>query len=624
MNHNFSKRKENRIIKLIVFFFIFTFLICVRNYSYSAISIEKKEATYNSVTLKITSDKEINIAKIYKKNKSGKYILIFKKKGNGKKEIESKIARYHLSDKEETELIIVLEDKEKSAETGKVTIEKVQEVKPMNPEETAKPSWTQPVIPTKTTPSIHPSEAPGPSGTGDITGIKLNKNSVTLKIGQTDKLTYTVTPEGAHPHLVWRTDANEICSIEADGTIKGVSLGQAQISIKADNGVMDICDVTVVEETTPSTSPATPNNNNNNGNEESQTSSGNDIILSETSLRINKGETKKLTVTIPNETQRIKIIWSTSNKEVCTVAEDGTITGINDGTATVTVRTEDGKTASCKVTVGEELPFEEDYIEHLRNKLIYYGSKTNYGCVIDADLCRLVIFKKNENNEWEFEKGWNAILGVTGPGHGGPAEMNNWQGPRSKTIKGAWRVVGKKKHGTIDGKQNYITCFVPYNHFTANHHCQGIHGYQKDADKLEVKDRFLVEGCTCISIDRAIWVYNNVPDDSTVIVFDKYNPMPKWDEWDMAPSLNSAKSVDVPNSISINKSSLNLRVGESEGLTLTTNPEKATYKTVTWKSFNNDIATVDENGKVTAISQGTATIVVKVLGLTASCKVTVE
>ncbi|GAB6123013.1 Ig-like domain-containing protein [Dysgonomonas termitidis] len=80
----------------------------------------------------------------------------------------------------------------------------------------------------------------------------------------------------------------------------------------------------------------------------------------------------------------------------------------------------------------------------------------------------------------------------------------------------------------------------------------------------------------------------------------------------------------VVSSVSLNKTTLALTVGNSETLTATVTPSNATDKTVTWVSNNTSVATVDANGKVTAKAKGTATITAKAGDKTASCTVTVS
>jgi uncharacterized protein YjdB len=83
--------------------------------------------------------------------------------------------------------------------------------------------------------------------------------------------------------------------------------------------------------------------------------------------------------------------------------------------------------------------------------------------------------------------------------------------------------------------------------------------------------------------------------------------------------------VDVT-SVSINKSSVTLNIGDTETLTATFSPSNATSKTVFWRSSNTSVATVDDNGTVTAVAPGSAIVTVTTDdgGFTATCTVTVS
>ena len=83
------------------------------------------------------------------------------------------------------------------------------------------------------------------------------------------------------------------------------------------------------------------------------------------------------------------------------------------------------------------------------------------------------------------------------------------------------------------------------------------------------------------------------------------------------------KNVSVTE-ISVNKTTLELAVGGAETLTVTVKPGNASDKTVTWSSSDTAVATVDGNGKVTAVKAGSATITAKAGNVTASCSVTVK
>ncbi|MCR5102571.1 MAG: Ig-like domain-containing protein, partial [Butyrivibrio sp.] len=85
------------------------------------------------------------------------------------------------------------------------------------------------------------------------------------------------------------------------------------------------------------------------------------------------------------------------------------------------------------------------------------------------------------------------------------------------------------------------------------------------------------------------------------------------------------KQVKVT-SVKLNKSKKTLKVGKTYQLKATVKPKNATVKTVTYKSSNSKVASVDSNGKVTAKKTGTATITVKTKDgkYTAKCKITVK
>ncbi len=77
------------------------------------------------------------------------------------------------------------------------------------------------------------------------------------------------------------------------------------------------------------------------------------IILNENTANLKVGESCTLIGTVlPKDATNKKVIWNSSNKEIATVDEAGKVTGIKEGTATITAATEDGsKVAKCEVGV---------------------------------------------------------------------------------------------------------------------------------------------------------------------------------------------------------------------------------------------------------------------------------
>ena len=83
------------------------------------------------------------------------------------------------------------------------------------------------------------------------------------------------------------------------------------------------------------------------------------------------------------------------------------------------------------------------------------------------------------------------------------------------------------------------------------------------------------------------------------------------------------EQVDVTE-MTLSKTTLTLGVGGSETLTATVLPDNATNKTITWSSDKASVATVDANGKVTAVAVGTATLTAACGSKSASCQLTVS
>ena len=79
------------------------------------------------------------------------------------------------------------------------------------------------------------------------------------------------------------------------------------------------------------------------------------VNLSETSLELGVGETKTVTATVlPENATNKELIWSSSNNSVATV-ENGLITALKEGKATITVKSKDGyKSSSLELTVNKK------------------------------------------------------------------------------------------------------------------------------------------------------------------------------------------------------------------------------------------------------------------------------
>jgi uncharacterized protein YjdB len=92
------------------------------------------------------------------------------------------------------------------------------------------------------------------------------------------------------------------------------------------------------------------------------------VSLDQESITLNVGDTGSIKATVAPSTATDKgVAYASSNRDVATVDEDGIITAVSDGTASIEVTTNDGnKKATCEVTVEAEeepTPDEPDNVE---------------------------------------------------------------------------------------------------------------------------------------------------------------------------------------------------------------------------------------------------------------------
>ena len=169
-----------------------------------------------------------------------------------------------------------------------------------------------------------------------ITEISLDKSSATLTEGETTTLTATVLPENTtdSKSVSWRSSNSEVATVDTNGTVTAKRAGTAVITATSTNGKTAGCTVTVSKKEIPIT----------------------EISLDKSSATLTEGETTTLTATVlpENTTYGKSVKWSSSNVAVATVDLMGKVTAKSAGTAIITATSENGKTASCTVTVNKK------------------------------------------------------------------------------------------------------------------------------------------------------------------------------------------------------------------------------------------------------------------------------
>lgn len=177
---------------------------------------------------------------------------------------------------------------------------------------------------------------------GDIsvTGVTLNKTQMTMTKGNRGTLMATVSPSNAtNKNVRWSSSNSSIVTITSTGgtaaSIIAVSKGTATITVTTEDGNKKAtCVVTVSE-----------------GGSTDISVTG--VTLSPSSTSVAVGGYKMLTVTVqPDNATNKAVTWSSDKPEIASVTSTGRVTGKSEGTAIITVTTDDGnKTDTCTVTV---------------------------------------------------------------------------------------------------------------------------------------------------------------------------------------------------------------------------------------------------------------------------------
>ena len=179
-----------------------------------------------------------------------------------------------------------------------------------------------------------------------VTGITLNKTSLTLTEGGSETLQATIQPSNAtNKTITWSSSNTSVATVDSAGKVTAVKAGTATITATSNNGKKVNCTVTVNAKTVAVTG----------------------ITLNKTSVAFNVGGSETLQATIqPSNATNKTVTWSSSNTSVATVDSAGKVTAVKAGTATITATSNNSKKASCTVTVVEKQP-SVSYTAHVQN-----------------------------------------------------------------------------------------------------------------------------------------------------------------------------------------------------------------------------------------------------------------
>lgn len=166
-----------------------------------------------------------------------------------------------------------------------------------------------------------------------VTGVTMSDATINVDVGANKTLTATVLPANAADKTgVWASSDETVATVDQTGKVTGVKAGNANITFTTTDGgkvgtTAAVIAVAVILPTSVSVTPASPT--------------------------CAVGATVKLSASITpaNATDKTGV-WTSATPAVATVAADGTVTGVSEGTSVVTFTTNAGaKSANRTVTV---------------------------------------------------------------------------------------------------------------------------------------------------------------------------------------------------------------------------------------------------------------------------------
>ena len=318
------------------------------------------------------------------------------------------------------------------------------------------------------------------------------------------------------------------------------------------------------------------------------------IKLSKSSVTVEQGKTVtvKATITPSNATDQT-VSWSSDNKKIATVS-GGKIKGVAKGTATITAKTSNGKTAKVTVTV-KTVPVTGIKLNKTSVSLAKGKSVTVKATVSPTNATTKTVTWSTSNSKVATVSGGK----ITAKG-AGTAKITAKCGGKTATVTVKVTIpvtsVKLNKTSVTIGKGKSVTVKATVN--PSNATTKTVTWSTANSKIATVKNGKI----TAKAVGTTYITAKSGGKTAKVKVTVKH----------------------LPTKVKLNKTTVTLKKGKSVTLKATVTPTAKTITTLSWTSSNKKIATVNKNGKVTAKATGTVTITVKTVnGKTAKCKIKV-
>ncbi len=420
-----------------------------------------------------------------------------------------------------------------------------------------------------------------------VAGIGLNKSSLQLEVGDSEILIATILPANAtDKSLNWSSSAPAIASVSG-GKVTAVSAGEAKITVKS-GGKKAECTVTVTEKDEPPvTIPV------------------NSISLNMTSLDMEIGDYFDLVpAVLPADATNRRVSW-TSSSSCVTVSDNGRVTAVSAGIATVTAEA-DGKRATCDVTVSEKstenIPVTDVTLSETSLELTAGDTHKLTATVAPADATDKALL-------WTSDRQTVASVkdGVVTAKAVGTAQITVTAGGKSAVCT----VTVKEKPA-----ENIPVTDVTLSETSLDLTAGDTHKLTATVAPADATDKTLTwtsDKQTVASVKDGVVTAKAVGTAKITVTAGGKS----------AVCTVTVRAKDVPaTGITLNENSLELKEGETFTLTATVEPFDTTENDIIWTSSDEAVATV-ENGVVTAKAEGTAIITARAGNVKAECEIAV-
>ena len=411
--------------------------------------------------------------------------------------------------------------------------------------------------------------------TQQVGEIRLSADKTTLKVGGTAKVTANVLPENASNKGVTFTSSHStVATVDANGNVQAASAGTTTITATAADGKGAYGTITIKVE---------------------DMATG--VTLSPTSKELKVNETAQLAASVLPATANQGIKFTSSDETVATVSETGLVTARKEGTAVITATAADGseKSASCTIKVGATA------VDVPVTGITLDQPEITIEVLKDAKQLKVTVEPANATNKDVVFSSSNTNVAVVS-NTGLVTAINNGTATITVTSKENPSIMAKclVKVGAPVLVTDVTVQPAELNLKTDGTYQLSVSVLPSNADERGVT--FESSNTAVATVSASGLITAKGPGTATITVTAKDSSGKK---------ATCTVTVTQPvKGVTVSPSSVVIQKDNVQKLTASVVPENATNKKLIYKSSNETVAVVSNDGIITARSEGWATITV--------------